>query len=260
MSRSLSALLIICISVIIIVIPIILILNATFNEVSNAYENQDQIIEKISEIDNLIPGINLTANVVVSDLEDGDVSYNLEIISSDVDVNEVGVYSLTYRATDNSNLGVTKKINVYVKAMDNPIITVSSKTVSQFTDVNLLDYATAVDVNGTPVLLTVSGVINPDVIGKYDITYQAVDSQERTSTYQTTFTVIVNAKPIINATDKTYNINDTVVLLNGVSANDTEDGSVEVKVVINNIDIIKKTKYILIILIILFIILLLYIL
>ncbi len=63
MSRSLSALLIICISVIIIVIPIILILNATFNEVSNAYENQDQIIEKISEIDNLIPGINLTANV-----------------------------------------------------------------------------------------------------------------------------------------------------------------------------------------------------
>lgn len=56
--------------------------------------------------------------VTASDKEDGDITKDIEVLSSDVDTSKAGTYTVTYKVTDSKGASSTKTITVTVKAKD----------------------------------------------------------------------------------------------------------------------------------------------
>ena len=57
-------------------------------------------------------------DVTASDKEDGDITKDVEVLSSDVDTSKAGIYTVTYKVTDSKGASTTKTITVTVKAKD----------------------------------------------------------------------------------------------------------------------------------------------
>ncbi|MBC6310072.1 DUF5011 domain-containing protein, partial [Listeria sp. FSL L7-1582] len=56
------------------------------------------------------------------DTEDGDLTNNINIISNDVNMNTVGVYSITYEVSDSDGNTSSKTIEITVTSNDKPVI------------------------------------------------------------------------------------------------------------------------------------------
>lgn len=77
--------------------------------------------------------------VTASDKEDGDITKDVEVLSSDVDITKAGTYTVTYKVTDSKGASSTKTITITIKEKDTqkPMIDGNKKPSATDTDKKL---------------------------------------------------------------------------------------------------------------------------
>ena len=198
------------------------------------------------------------ADVTAEDEEDGDITNNIEILKNDVNVNEPGIYDVTYKVTDTQGASYTTTIKVTVnpKAADLnacPVIQATDKTLTVGDEFDPLADVTATDEEDgdlTGKIKILNNEVDMTKPGKYEVTYKVTDNGG--ASYVKTITVTVNPKmeplnaaPIIKAEDKTLTVGDTFDPKADVTATDEEDGDLTNKIEIlkNDVDTTKPGKY-----------------
>ena len=198
------------------------------------------------------------ADVTATDEEDGDITDKIEILKNDVNVNEPGIYDVTYKVTDTKGASYTTTIKVTVnpKAADLnacPVIQATDKTLTVGDEFDPLADVTAEDEEDgdlTDKIKILNNEVDMTKPGKYEVTYKVTDSGG--ASYVKTIKVTVNPKmeplnaaPIIKAEDKTLTVGDTFDPLADVTATDEEDGNLtdKIEVLKNEVDTTKPGKY-----------------
>ena len=137
--------------------------------------------------------------VIISDNIDVNISPD---ITSDLNVNQVGTYFVTYNATDssgNSATSVTRTVNVV--DVSAPVITILGSNPATLNAGSVYSDAGATaidDVNGnvTSNIIT-TGAVNPNVLGTYTIIYTVEDTAGNEATATRIINVIDNIVPTI---------------------------------------------------------------
>ena len=198
------------------------------------------------------------ADVTATDAEDGDLTDKIEILKNGVNVNEPGIYDVTYKVTDTKGASYTTTIKVTVnpKAADLnacPVIKATDKTLTVGDEFDPLADVTAEDEedgNLTDKIEVLKNEVDTTKPGKYEVTYKVTDSKGASRTK--TITVTVNPKmeplneaPTIDVTDKEITVGDKFDPKDGVSAKDKEDGNLTDKIEIlkNTVDPSKPGVY-----------------
>ena len=198
------------------------------------------------------------ADVTAQDEEDGDLTDKIEILKNDVNVNEPGIYDVTYKVTDTQGASYTTTIKVTVNpkaAVLNacPVIKATDKTLTVGDQFNPRADVTAEDEEDgdlTDKIEILKNEVDTTKPGKYEVTYKVTDSGG--ASYVKTIKVTVNPKmepinaaPIIKAEDKTLTVGDTFDPKADVTATDAEDGDLTDKIEIlkNEVDTTKPGKY-----------------
>ena len=198
------------------------------------------------------------ADVTATDEEDGDITNKIEILKNDVNINEPGIYDVTYKVTDTQGASYTTTIKVTVnpKAADLnacPVIKATDKTLTVGDTFDPLADVTATDEEDgdlTDKIKILNNEVDMTKPGKYEVTYKVTDNGG--ASYVKTIKVTVNPKmepinaaPIIKAEDKTLTVGDTFDPKADVTATDEEDGDLTNKIEIlkNDVDTTKPGKY-----------------
>ena len=198
------------------------------------------------------------ADVTAKDAEDGDLTDKIEILKNDVNVDEPGIYDVTYKVTDSKGASYTTTIKVTVNpkaAVLNacPVIKATDKTLTVGDTFDPKADVTAQDEEDgdiTDKLEVLKNDVDTTKPGKYEVTYKVTDSGG--ASYVKTIKVTVNPKmeplnaaPIIKAEDKTLTVGDTFDPKADVTAQDEEDGDITDKIEIlkNEVDTTKPGKY-----------------
>ena len=198
------------------------------------------------------------ADVTAEDVEDGDLTDKIEILKNDVNVNEPGIYDVTYKVTDTQGASYTTTIKVTVNpkaAVLNacPVIKATDKTLTVGDQFNPRTDVTAEDEEDgdlTDKIEILKNEVDTTKPGKYEVTYKVTDNGG--ASYVKTIKVTVNPKmepinaaPIIKAEDKTLTVGDTFDPKADVTATDAEDGNLTDKIEIlkNEVDTTKPGKY-----------------
>ena len=164
--------------------------------------------------------------------EDGTVT--LTHNGGTVKINTVGVYNVTYTATDDYGDSTTLQVPVIVEEADSlPIINIensqienSTITVNEGEEINLLDGITAYDYRGREVEVKVEGDYDFNKADIYNIKLVAQDIHGNIAELPLVLVVKGEeqpvSKPIITVTNKTIRVKkgETVDLLEGVTAID----------------------------------------
>ena len=184
-------------------------------------------------------------DVSATDTEDGDLTKEIEVVEETVKVDEPGTYEVTYKVTDKNNQTTTKTITVTVTENKKPVITAEDKEVIQGRKLDELEGVSATDEEDGKVEVKVKdNTVNLEEPGSYTITYEATDSYNQTSEKTITVTVLKDEAPIINAEDKTITQGTKFKPLDGVTAEDKEDGEIkEIEVVTNDVKENKIGEY-----------------
>ena len=201
---------------------------------------------------------NPRADVTATDEEDGDITNKIEILKNDVNVNEPGIYDVTYKVTDSEGASYTTTIKVTVnpKAADLnacPVINATDKTLTVGDEFDPLADVTAEDEEDgdiTDKIEILNNEVNTTKPGKYEVTYKVTDSGGASHVKTIKVTVNpkmepLNAAPIIKAEDKTLTVGDAFDPMADVTATDAEDGNLTDKIEIlnNEVDTTKPGKY-----------------
>ena len=201
---------------------------------------------------------NPRADVTATDEEDGDITNKIEILKNDVNVNEPGIYDVTYKVTDTQGASYTTTIKVTVnpKAADLnacPVIQATDKTLTVGDEFDPLADVTAEDEEDgdiTDKIEILENEVDTTKPGKYEVTYKVTDSGGASHVKTIKVTVNpkmepLNAAPIIEAEDKTLTVGDTFDPMADVTATDAEDGNLTDKIEIlnNEVDTTKPGKY-----------------
>ena len=198
------------------------------------------------------------ADVTAEDEEDGDITNKIEILKNDVNINEPGIYDVTYKVTDTQGASYTTTIKVTVnpKAADLnacPVIQATDKTLTVGDEFDPLADVTAEDEEDgdiTDKIEILENEVDTTKPGKYEVTYKVTDSGGASHVKTIKVTVNpkmepLNAAPIIEAEDKTLTVGDTFDPMADVTATDAEDGNLTDKIEIlnNEVDTTKPGKY-----------------
>ena len=198
------------------------------------------------------------ADVTAEDEEDGDITNNIEILKNDVNINEPGIYDVTYKVTDTKGASYTTTIKVTVnpKAADLnacPVIQATDKTLTVGDEFDPLADVTAKDEEDgdiTDKIEILENEVDTTKPGKYEVTYKVTDSGGASHVKTIKVTVNpkmepINAAPIIKAEDKTLTVGDAFDPMADVTATDAEDGNLTDKIEIlnNEVDTTKPGKY-----------------
>ncbi|MBC1475952.1 DUF5011 domain-containing protein, partial [Listeria grandensis] len=191
-------------------------------------------------------------NVTASDIEDGDLTSDIQIISNDVNTKKEGVYSVTYAVTDSDNNTTKKTITVNVnaspptvKAQDmSAIAGISASEVSWFTNVTAED--------------KVDGDISSDVSvdyssvdfqkeGDYPVVYSVTNSNGKSASTTVNMQITAEA-PVIQAKDMSAIAGtkaSEVSWFTNVTAQDKVDGdiSLDVSVDYSSVNFQKEGNY-----------------
>ena len=201
---------------------------------------------------------NPRADVTATDEEDGDITNKIEILKNDVNVNEPGIYDVTYKVTDSEGASYTTTIKVTVnpKAADLnacPVIQATDKTLTVGDEFDPLADVTAEDEEDgdiTDKIEILENEVDTTKPGKYEVTYKVTDSGGASHVKTIKVTVNpkmepLNAAPIIEAEDKTLTVGDAFDPMADVTATDAEDGNLTDKIEIlnNEVDTTKPGKY-----------------
>lgn len=182
--------------------------------------------------------------VTATDEEDGKVE--VKVKNSTVKLDTPGDYEITYQATDAYNQTTEKTIKVTVIKDDAPVINAEDKTITQGTKFDPLKDVTAEDKEEGKIekIEVVKNDVKEKEIGKYEVIYKAVDSYKNETLKTIYVTVVENQKPVINAEDKTIYLNEDFDELDGVTAEDPEDGKIEkIEVIQNDVKTDEVGKY-----------------
>ena len=129
-------------------------------------------------------------NVKVTDNHYGDITNKLEVIENTVNINKTGIYSVTYSATNDSNVTSTKTIKVTVIANQKPIINASNITKYVDDSFDPLEGVTATDKeDGVLTNITVEGEVDTSTVGEYLLTYKVKDLDNQETVKSITVTV-----------------------------------------------------------------------
>ena len=198
------------------------------------------------------------ADVTAEDEEDGDITNKIEILKNDVNINEPGIYNVTYKVTDAQGASYTTTIKVTVnpKAADLnacPVIQATDKTLTVGDEFDPLADVTAEDEEDgdiTDKIEILENEVDTTKPGKYEVTYKVTDSGGASHVKTIKVTVNpkmepINAAPIIEAEDKTLTVGDAFDPMADVTATDAEDGNLTDKIEIlnNEVDTTKPGKY-----------------
>lgn len=198
------------------------------------------------------------ADVTAEDEEDGDITNKIEILKNDVNINEPGIYDVTYKVTDTQGASYTTTIKVTVnpKAADLnacPVIQATDKTLTVGDEFDPLADVTAKDEEDgdiTDKIKILENEVDTTKPGKYEVTYKVTDSGGASHVKTIKVTVNpkmepLNAAPIIEAEDKTLTVGDAFDPMADVTATDAEDGNLTDKIEIlnNEVDTTKPGKY-----------------
>ena len=201
---------------------------------------------------------NPRADVTATDEEDGDITNKIEILKNEVNVNEPGIYDVTYKVTDSEGASYTTTIKVTVnpKAADLnacPVINAADKTLTVGDEFDPLADVTAEDEEDgdiTDKIEILNNEVDTTKPGKYEVTYKVTDSGGASHVKTIKVTVNpkmepLNAAPIIKAEDKTLTVGDAFDPMADVTATDAEDGNLTDKIEIlnNEVDTTKPGKY-----------------
>ncbi|EPZ61686.1 LPXTG cell wall anchor domain protein, partial [[Clostridium] sordellii ATCC 9714] len=98
--------------------------------------------------------------------------------------------------------------------------------------------------------IKVTGTVDTDKPGKYELTYTVTDKDGNTTTVKRIITVnpkmvVINSMPVINAEDKTIKVGDKFNPMTGVTAIDKEDGNItkDIKIIEDTVNTSKVGIY-----------------
>ena len=180
------------------------------------------------------------------DPEEGDIILTeANVLSNNVDPLTPGTYKVAYQVSDSHGATVTKTITVTVNARpifignDDLIITVGDSF-------NPLDYVLAFDEEDDYIPLTEANVIfngvNPSQSGIYTVIYEVTDSHGAMT--QKEISVVVNAIPVIEATDVVLTVGDTFNPLDYATVIDDETIVLtEANVIFNDVNPLTSGTY-----------------
>ena len=148
------------------------------------------------------------ADVTAEDEEDGDITNKIEILKNDVNINEPGIYDVTYKVTDTQGASYTTTIKVTVNPKmevlnEAPTIDAADKTITVGDTFDPKAGVTAKDAEDgdlTDKIEVVKNTVDTKKAGKYEVTYKVTDSDGATRTK--TIKVTVKEKAPAPSTDK----------------------------------------------------------
>lgn len=198
--------------------------------------NTQPVINASDQTININTSFDYKRGVTASDKEDGNLTSKITY-TGEVNTAKAGTYKITYKVTDNSNFSATKTVNITVKDNREPVINASDKEVSQYTTFDYMDGVTAIE-GSTDITdkVTYTETVDTENIGKYEVTYTVVGTT-KTVTKTINVSVVANEKPVINAVNKTINLNEEFDPKEGITASDKEDGDLTktIKVIKNEV-------------------------
>ena len=142
--------------------------------------------------------------------------------SGTVNTNQVGVYTITYTATDLSGNTATATRTVNVVDTTKPVVTVTGTnpvTVElggTYTDAG----ATATDLSGAVTVVTTSNV-DTDTVGAWTVTYTSTDASGNAGTATRTVNVVDTVNPVITS-QSIFIIDENVSSIGSVTATDLD--------------------------------------
>ncbi|WP_099224020.1 immunoglobulin-like domain-containing protein [Listeria costaricensis] len=135
--------------------------------------------------------------VTAMDTVQGDITASVKVIANDVDTEKVGLYHVTYQATNNDGHQTTKAIAVRVMADGSkntpPVIDAADLTLALNSTYNPYAHATAYDKEDgdlTSKLQVVSNNVDTSKAGSYETTYAVTDSAGATTSKSIRVTVL----------------------------------------------------------------------
>ena len=218
--------------------------DATFTLYTVTVENT---VPEIKAVDKTIvqgTKIDLLKDVEAIDKEDGKVE--VKVKSSNLDIDKVGTYQVTYQATDSKNKSSEKTITITVTENKKPVINAKDKVITKCYEFDPKQDVEAIDEeDGKLEVEVIDNKVNKDELGTYQVTYQATDSYNQTVVKTINVTVVANQLPTINVSDKTIYLNEDFDEKEDIEVIDPEDGNItdKLKVKETTVDITKVGEY-----------------
>ncbi|MDB8803189.1 DUF5011 domain-containing protein [Romboutsia sp. 1001216sp1] len=198
--------------------------------------------------------------VTATDQEDGDISKNIKVDTSKLDVNKEGEYTITYSVADSEGATTTLDANVkVVRVNKKPFIALKKEYKDKIeiekgkTNTDFLSFVTATDQEDGDISKDIkvdTSKLNVNKEGEYIITYSVADSEGATTTLDANVKVIkskelIGEAPSINASDKVIKVGSNFYPFRGITANDKEDGDITgfIKLKYNELDTEKVGDY-----------------
>ncbi len=191
--------------------------------------------------------LNSNNNLVAINPEDGDITTEIVVASTNVDQNRPGVYQVTYSAKDSDGNITFKEIEVIVRTDNAPTLEANNVIIKEgdsFDTMNAGNNLVATDLEDgdlTQDITVISDNVDANTPGNYQVVYQVIDSDGNTVTKNITVIVRTNQAPTINANDVSIKEGeefDPLSLDIGLTALDLEEGNLidEIKIVSNNVN------------------------
>ncbi|WP_338631904.1 immunoglobulin-like domain-containing protein [Clostridium baratii] len=191
--------------------------------------------------------------VAATDAEDGNITKDIKVIENTVNTNKPGTYKVVYEITDSQGAKTIKEIHVTVVSNDKPIINGANNVIIvEGTSFDPMAGVTATDTEDGNITkdIKVTGTVNTNKPGKYELTYTVTDSDGNTTIVKRIVTVNmkwaeINNAPVITAENKTIKVGDKFDPMTGVAATDAEDGNItkDIKVIENTVNTNKPGTY-----------------
>lgn len=188
--------------------------------------------------------IDLLENITANDIEDGDISNDITVDDSNVDIYIPGDYTIYYTVKDSSRYSKTVSATLTVIESGFPIIrgtdtTISAlKTFDPLKDIEIIADEDLSDKITYTIKQDDNEIALNDMIknvGTYKIYYNVKNSANKNAeTYIRTVTVILNQFPTILAENITVKQNSSIDYKANVSATDNEDGNVTSRITYDN--------------------------
>ncbi|MBC1990394.1 DUF5011 domain-containing protein [Listeria seeligeri] len=178
-----------------------------------------------------------------SDKEDGDITSSIQIVANNVNSNEEGSYQVTYGVSDSNGAYVEKTIIITI-VNDRPEIMARDQQISIGEDFNPLVGVKATDKEDgdiTSSVQVVSNNVDTSQEGTYHVTYSVIDNYGKAASQVTIQVIVKNDLPTIEAINKTMTVGDNFDPLDGVTANDKQDGDLTNQILVTSNDVDTAT-------------------